>query len=146
MSQRAISFIAVCFMVVNASAEPATDGAGRLVVVPMGLEKSEGSVMVQLAASASEFAGDEEAVRSARVAVADLQAVCVFDDVPYGDYAVRVFHDENSNEKLDTNFVGFPKEKFGFSNDATGRFGPPDFEQAVFRLETDEATIEIEMR
>ena len=39
------------------------------------------------------------------------------------------------NEKLDTNFFGIPKEQFGFSNNAKGRFGPPSFESASFELD-----------
>jgi uncharacterized protein (DUF2141 family) len=35
---------------------------------------------------------------------------------------------------LDTNFLGIPKEQFGFSNDARGTLGPPDFESASFEL------------
>jgi uncharacterized protein (DUF2141 family) len=144
--QRAVAFLAVFCSVASASGEPAAGGVGRLVVVPVGLESSEGDVMVQLAADEAGFEGDGEAFRSAKVAVVDRRAECVFDDVPHGDYAIRVFHDANRNEKLDTNFIGVPKEKFGFSNDALGRFGPPSFEQARFRFEAGEASIEIEMR
>jgi len=41
-----------------------------------------------------------------------------------GKYAVSVFHDENSNGKLDTNFLGIPREGVGASNNAKGHFGP----------------------
>ena len=41
-------------------------------------------------------------------------------------------HDENSNGKLDRNFVGMPKEGVGASNDAKGSFGPPKFADARF--------------
>ena len=56
-----------------------------------------------------------------------------------GTYSIGFFIDKNDNEKLDTNFLGVPKEQFGFSNDAMGRFGPPSFEAASFTL--DEETI-----
>ena len=52
-----------------------------------------------------------------------------------GTYSIGFFIDKNDNEKLDTNFLGVPKEQFGFSNDAMGRFGPPSFEAASFTLE-----------
>jgi uncharacterized protein (DUF2141 family) len=35
------------------------------------------------------------------------------DAVTPGDYAISVFHDENSNGKLDRNFMGMPKEGVG---------------------------------
>jgi uncharacterized protein (DUF2141 family) len=119
---------------------------GKLVVVPVGLEKNQGNVMVRVANDEADFEADDEGFRSAVVKVEDKRAVAVFEDVPHGEYAIKIFHDENSNQKLDTNFVGYPKEKFGFSNNAMGRFGPPSFEQARFRFDAEEATVEIEMK
>ena len=119
---------------------------GKLVVVPVGLEKNQGNVMVRVANDEADFEADDEGFRSAVVKVEDKRAVAVFEDVPHGAYAIKIFHDENSNQKLDTNFVGYPKEKFGFSNNAMGRFGPPSFEQARFRFDAEEATVEIEMK
>jgi uncharacterized protein (DUF2141 family) len=52
-------------------------------------------------------------------------------DVPAGTWAVLAYHDENGNKKLDTNFVGMPKEGYGFSNGAKGTFGPPSFKEAA---------------
>jgi uncharacterized protein (DUF2141 family) len=40
--------------------------------------------------------------------------------------------DENSNGKLDTNFIGMPREGAGASNDAKGHMGPPKFGAASF--------------
>ena len=37
-------------------------------------------------------------------------------DIPPGTYAVKLHIDENENEKLDTNFLGIPKEQYGISN------------------------------
>lgn len=48
-------------------------------------------------------------------------------DIPIGKYAVSLFHDKNLNRELDKNFIGIPKEPFGFGNDAMGLFGPPGF-------------------
>jgi uncharacterized protein (DUF2141 family) len=52
-------------------------------------------------------------------------------DIPAGKYAIGVFHDVNGNNSLDTNFFGMPKEQYGFSNNATGSFGPPSFDDAA---------------
>jgi uncharacterized protein (DUF2141 family) len=38
-----------------------------------------------------------------------------FDRLPRGKYAVAVWHDENSNSRVDTNALGLPKEGYGFS-------------------------------
>jgi uncharacterized protein (DUF2141 family) len=125
---------------------PSDPVVGTLRVVPVGLETDRGAVMILLARSEAEFESDAEAFRNAVVKVENRQAMAVFEDVPYGAYAIKVFHDENDNRELDTNFVGFPKEKFGFSNNAMGRMGPPSYEQARFAFEAEQAKIEIEMR
>ena len=51
--------------------------------------------------------------------------------LPAGRYAVKAFHDENDNGELDTNLVGIPSEGYGFANDPSTTFGPPDFEEAA---------------
>ena len=58
-------------------------------------------------------------------------------DLPAGTYAIGVFHDVNGNNSLDTNFLGIPKEQYGFGNDAIGRFGPPNFNDAAITVSKD---------
>ncbi|MEP6360832.1 MAG: DUF2141 domain-containing protein, partial [Balneola sp.] len=38
--------------------------------------------------------------------------------LPFGEYAIAVYHDKNENGKIDTNLLGIPKEDYGFSNNA----------------------------
>ena len=52
-------------------------------------------------------------------------------NLSYGKYAFKYFHDKNSNKELDTN-LGIPQEGYGFSNNATGIFGPPKIEDMIF--------------
>jgi len=54
-----------------------------------------------------------------------------------------VFHDENSNGKLDTNFIGMPKEGVRASNDAKGHMGPPKFEAAAFKYSGGELVLKV---
>ena len=56
-------------------------------------------------------------------------------EIPTGTYAIGVYVDENENEKLDTNFLGIPKEQYGFSNNSKA-FGIPKFEAASFLIDT----------
>ena len=50
--------------------------------------------------------------------------------LPAGQYAIGVIHDKNSNNQLDTNFLGIPTEDYGFSNSAQR----PDFEKAKINI------------
>ncbi len=62
-----------------------------------------------------------------------------------GRYAIAVYHDENKNQKLDKNFVGIPKEGYGFSNNAVGKLGPPKFSETSFSLDTNLKKLSIRM-
>ncbi|MCB0480252.1 MAG: DUF2141 domain-containing protein [Flavobacteriales bacterium] len=55
-------------------------------------------------------------------------------EVEPGKYAVVAFHDINSNEKLDKNMFGIPTEPYGFSNNARGLLGEPDFEEQLVEV------------
>lgn len=62
------------------------------------------------------------------------EAIVVFKNVPEGIYAVTAFHDENNNDKLDTNIFGIPKEDYAVSNNAKNRFSAPKYKDATFGL------------
>ena len=53
-------------------------------------------------------------------------------DIPFGSYVVSGFQDFDGNGVISGNFIGIPKEPFGFSNNAKGKFGPPKWDDAVF--------------
>lgn len=61
----------------------------------------------------------------------------VINNVPNGQYAIAVFYDANGNDKLDTNWMGIPKEKVAFSKGRMKAFGPPKFEECVFDVSAD---------
>ena len=126
----------------RAAAEPRT---GTLTVSARGFESEQGTVLVQLANSAEDYDDDGGAFRFAEVKAEGGRAVAVFEDVPYGEYAVKIFHDENDNKKIDMGWRG-PTERYGFSNDARGLFGPPGYEDAKFELGSARQRIEIEVQ
>jgi len=92
-----------------------------------GLRNDKGQVVCALFSSADGFPKkSDKAVAQARSPISSGRAVCEFPDVKQATYAISVFHDENSNGKLDTNFMGIPREGVGASNNAKGHFGPPE--------------------
>lgn len=56
-----------------------------------------------------------------------------FSDIKPGKYAIAVIHDENHDGELKTNWLGVPKEGYGFSSGAEpSLFSAPSFSDAVF--------------
>ena len=60
-----------------------------------------------------------------------------FTNIPDGTYAISVFHDENENKELDKNFLGIPKEGYGFSNNIRPKFRSANFEESKFKVNGD---------
>lgn len=92
----------------------------------------QGVVRIALFNKEEGFRDENFAFRKELFPVKSKQATWEFRDVPPGKYAVAVYHDAENNGKLDTNFFGIPTDAYGFSNNAMGMFGPPDFEDASF--------------
>ena len=63
------------------------------------------------------------------------EATVIWEHLPPGDYGVAAIHDENSNAKLDRNFIGIPKEGFGFANNPHVGFSAPPFREAVVHVQ-----------
>ena len=66
-----------------------------------------------------------------------------FWNIPYGEYAIKVYHDANNDDKLNKNFLGMPTEEYGFSNNARGSFGPPSWDDAKFMFNSAKDTLHI---
>ncbi len=77
------------------------------------------------------------------LSIKNKEVIVTIDSIVYGEYAVKVFHDENRNGELDTDILGIPSEDYGYSNDASGWFGPPSWEKAKFIFNEPEMTIRI---
>ncbi len=60
-----------------------------------------------------------------------------FDSLNPGTYAVSYLHDENMNKAMDYGSMGIPDEGYGYSNNARGFMGPPDFEDQLFEIKKD---------
>jgi uncharacterized protein (DUF2141 family) len=100
-----------------------------------GMTADKGNVYVALYNSEKSFL--KENFKGSIVKVTNKKATAIFKNIEKGVYAISVFHDKNDNKKMDTNFIGIPKEPIGCSNGATGFMGPPKYKKAKFTLETD---------
>ena len=121
--------IAVLFMASCVQA-----GEIKLELQGKGLAGNQIRVAVYSANAPEQFPSDEKFYRGT-VSEATTDHLTVFvPDLPPGKYAVAAYVDNNKNGRQDKNFLGMPKEIYGFSNDARGMFGPPDFSEAVFEV------------
>ena len=114
---------------------PGKVDAGQLSVALRSVRNSKGKVGCVLFRGPKGFPmKPKKALRRTWCSIKDHEATCRFPAVPQGKYAAVCIHDENGNGKLDTNWIGYPKEGTVASNHAKGRLGPPSFEDASFTL------------
>lgn len=73
-------------------------------------------------------------------------ATAICENIAPGKYAISAIHDENKNGELDRNWIGMPKEGYGFSKNVMGKFGPPTYNSASFDLNQDKSKINITMK
>ena len=96
---------------------------------------NKGTIMMALYNSSDTYM--KTSYKASKQEVVDNKAILTFQNIEKGTYAFSMFHDVNDNQKMDKNFMGIPKEPYGFSNDKKGKFGPPDFEKVQFDVNED---------
>ena len=111
---------------------PAT--ADTITVVIENIERDQGKIMLQFLSGEAEFEGERDATGRFIVRAQTGAMRISTSNLPAGDYAIRVLHDVNDNDELDTNYIGLPTEPYAFSNNATGNFGPPNWDDVMFTL------------
>jgi uncharacterized protein (DUF2141 family) len=120
---------------------------GTLHLKIVQLRNDNGRVNVSLYRSKEGYPGDpDKAYRKVEVQIKEGTCEVVFEDLPLGEYAVSLMHDENRNGKIDTSFLGIPKEGYGASNDAKAVLGPPKYNDARFLLDKPDMTMEIKVK
>jgi uncharacterized protein (DUF2141 family) len=87
-----------------------------------------------------------EPVTGAIVPARPGETVIMLPPVKPGTYAVKLFQDFNRNGRFDMNWIGWPLEKYGFSNDASPALEEPPFEATKFELRPGANTITIHMQ
>ena len=108
-----------------------------LSVEVQGVKSSLGNINVAVYNRSHGFLEFEKVFKIDRIATQEATTNFKIMDLPNGEYAVAIFHDENGNDKLDTNWLGIPKESVAFSNAKIKTFGPPSYKECAFNLNRD---------
>lgn len=109
---------------------------GKVSVNIANFRNSSGVCHVCLYDNADAFRGDAgKPVSCKKIKVDNRKAHAVFEKVPNGTYAIMTFHDANSNNKMDTNFLGIPVEGYGASKNNLPFAAAPNFKANKFDVE-----------
>lgn len=106
------------------------------------IEKSK--IMVAIYNSEETFFEADKIFADAIIPVDSTVVVHVFPDMPVGEYAVTIYHDEDNDDEMDRKWYGPPKEGYAFSNNFSSNLRPPRYDDTMFKLE-DDTTLDIVM-
>lgn len=137
------SALGIFFILVLKVPQFNTEGRGSLMVSISNINRT-GKIYAALYSRCDDFPNSKFVVKSVSV---ECKKPCAlqFESVPFGDYAIAVYQDENKNEKLDTGMFGIPSEPFAFSNNFRPRFGGPSFEKCHFVFSKDKQNVSIRL-
>ena len=139
-----ISVITMNTIIFSQEKQP-TGQSGDMIVRITGFNSNDGEVRVALNNSNENYQSSTPFDRTAEKIV-DHKVEFTFKDIPFGEYAIKCYHDENLNGKMDRNSMGIPVEAYGFSNNAVGNFGPAKYEDAKFTFNKDKQVVEIKLQ
>ena len=126
---------------VAATAATPTVQSGSLRVILKGFRNNDGETNVILYKDAYTFPDKpDKCLSNLWTKVSKGYAEVTFPNIPYGEYALAAYHDENSNHRLDLSVIGIPKEGIAISNDAKGLF-LPRFKDAKIQINSPTKTI-----
>ena len=112
-------------------------GQATITLKVEGMQEVKGDMSVALYDKSDDFPGKENYFFAEDVTIKSLDFTYFFKDIPPGTYAIAIYHDLDKNGEMNKNWMGIPKEPYGFSNNVMGRMGPPDFEDAGFEVKGD---------
>lgn len=129
-------------LALSASANSST----TLTIDVDGLRNRKGQVCLSVFAASIGFPSNTtNAVQSQCVKITDAPLKVTLRQLQPGSYAVAVLHDENNDRRANRNFLGFPKEGFGFSRNPVIRFGPPKFATSAVPVMGSSTNIQIQL-
>jgi uncharacterized protein (DUF2141 family) len=103
----------------------------ELTLIVKNIRNDKGRLAAQL------LNEEEQQIEGRHIYIKDKVASTVYHNLPQGKYAIRIFHDENQNDKMDFNWIKIPKEGYGFSGNPKSHFRSPDIKELLFLLDSD---------
>lgn len=103
--------------------------------VQMNGFSEDGKAYIILFKEGAKFNAKCEDCIKREIQIEELKASTTFRGLKKGSYAILVYHDQNGNKELDTNFIGIPREGIGNS---TKHMGIPSFRKCAFELVGDQ--------
>jgi len=108
-----------------------------LTVVIKNIEDVKGSIHMGLYNNAASYLKLGEEFRVVNFKITATTMSYTFKNIPLGVYGISLYQDANNDGECNRNWIGYPTEAYGFSNNIKVHFSAPKFEDAKFWLKND---------
>lgn len=121
-------------------------GKGRLVLEIDNIKRAGGIIWIGVYDSATSFLIKEKAIVKGYSVEHPGSLEASLSNLPFGTYAIALFHDENNNGEMDRNIIGIPSEPYAFSQPPRSKWRLPRFEEVQFRFQRDGQVLRTHLR
>lgn len=139
MKIKLITFFLFCVSGVSAQTQDS-----KIILEISNIKSTKGKIFVSLFDKAEGFLEHGKSIQKAFVAIPGNTMTYVFDNLPSGNYAIAIYHDENNDEECNKNWLGVPKEGYGFSTNFKPSLSAPSFEKVKINIKG-ETLVKIKM-
>ena len=132
-----VSLIILCSSAVNAEEK----NKSTVTVTVNGLKTDDGQIKIEV--FDAEATWIKKSAYNFTCKIKDKKCICTMENIPYGDYAVFVYQDKNSNDKLDLINKTLPAEPFGYSRIKKMVMGPAKWSDVKFIISSPKMEMEV---
>ena len=116
---------------------------GTISINISNINKSSGNILLAVYNNEKGFRDPKQAYLLRVLPLTEKSCTTVLENLPEGNYSITVFHDLNSNGKIDMKWAGIPIEPYGFSKNPKIMFGPPSFEETAVLIREESIELKI---
>lgn len=131
-------------------AKPIKDTAKTATQKPLKLtidhiKASIGEIEIGVYTPNNKFPDEDDKFKKYRFKAKKGKIVQLINDLPYGELAMAIYHDENNNGVIDKNGIGIPKEPYAFSNNYKPTIKAPSFDNCKFSYNKQSNSVHISL-
>lgn len=122
----------------------ASNAADLKVIIP-NIKKVVGNIHIGIFNNKQAHLKEGQQIKSVKVKVTNKSATYTFKGLEAGSYSVAIYHDQNEDGVCNTNALGIPTERYGFSNNVKPLLKAPSFDQTKVNIKDRDTAININL-
>lgn len=119
---------------------------GNLVITVDNISRTKGTIWIGLYDSVDNYLIKEKSILKKIDVTEKGTSQLVVDNLPFGVYAVALFHDINANGEMDKNLLGIPSEPYAFSKKPKSKWRIPKFDEVKFNFSKDQQQLKTKLK